>query len=399
VRHTSVDGHGPQPGLDGQAVHKVIVVRAHRGLGDQLCLVPALRALRQALPYAEVTLCGLAETRWMLDRFPPYVDKYVEFPGYPPVAEKPDDEGHLPPFLAWAREESFDLAIQAHGSGVATNPFVALLGARMVLAHALPGQFRPDPSLTRDWVPHEPEPLRYLRLLDHAGIPPAGDQLEFPVTDADRAAAARLLPGDATGAYACVHPGTHHATRRWSPARFAEVADRLVDEGLRVVLTGGPGEGDVADAIAAAMRRPQLSVVGRTDLGALAALLEGARLLVCGDTGVSHLAAALRVPSVVVFRCSDPERWAPLDRTRHRPVGLADKVVAEQRTLPAWHCCMGEACQLGARDDADVPSSTVTAADVMAEVHALVGRRELGRPVGGDGRAVARALQRDGLSP
>jgi ADP-heptose:LPS heptosyltransferase len=96
------------------------------------------------------------------------------------------------------------------------------------------------------------------------------------------------------------------------------------------------------------MREPARDLAGCTTLGGLAALIARARLLVCNDTGVSHIAAAMRTPSVVIACGSDPKRWAPLDRELHRvlshPVPCRPCAYAE--------CPIGHGCALGiaARD-------------------------------------------------
>jgi ADP-heptose:LPS heptosyltransferase len=145
--------------------------------------------------------------------------------------------------------------------------------------------------------------------------------LEFPLSLADQRAARRALGVDfAAGTYVCVHPGGVSAAR-WPPESFAAVADALGRTGLQTVLTGTDAERTLAARVAAAMQTRPVDTTGRTGLGALGALLHRARLLICNDTGVSHLAAALRVPSVVIFTTSDPDRWAPLDRRLHRRAG------------------------------------------------------------------------------
>src|SRR5690606_37275279 len=91
--------------------------------------------------------------------------------------------------------------------------------------------------------------------------------------------------------------------------------------GLQVVLTGTDAERDVVVAVAGAMHAPAVDICGRTDIGAFAALLGRASLVLSNDTGAAHVAAAVRTPSVVVFAADgDPDRWAPLDTDRHRQV-------------------------------------------------------------------------------
>lgn len=107
---------------------------------------------------------------------------------------------------------------------------------------------------------------------------------------------------------------------------------------LQVVITGdGEIEERLAAEVLAAMGGRATNAAGRTSLGALAALVRDARLIVCNDTGLSHVAAAVRTPSVVVFRITDPRRWAPLDAALHRVVldgpGAVEAVTAAAASL------------------------------------------------------------------
>ena len=95
------------------------------------------------------------------------------------------------------------------------------------------------------------------------------------------------------------------------------------------------------------MSEKAFDVAGASDLGGMAALLAGSELLLCNDTGVSHLAAAVRARSVVVFSASDPGQWAPLDSELHRVVGEPMPERANHcRHTPELkgHRCLGDGC-------------------------------------------------------
>lgn len=311
--------HHPNRLLEGVA--HLAVLRALPGLGDLLCAVPALRALRAALPRARVTLVGLDAARLLLERFPDDVDELAALPGWPGLPEATADPREITAFLHAAQEARFDLAVQMHGDGTLTNPLASLLGAARTAGFAVPG--RPTPDGTWFAYPaHDHEIHRNLRLAAALGAPDRGDHLEFPLHGDDEREATRLRRGAGLepGGYACVHPGAADARRRWPPEAFARVADEIAGHGVRVAVTGSAGEADLAARVAGATRHGAVDLSGRTSLGGLAALLSDAALLVCNDTGVSHLGAALGVPSVVVFTASDPLRWSPLDGDRHRRV-------------------------------------------------------------------------------
>lgn len=309
--HASWAAEGP--------VRRIAVFRALK-LGDLLAALPALRSLRAAYPDAEITLIGLPWARDLVERLP-YLDDLWEFPGWPGLPESPYDPARTDAFLARARARRFDLALQLHGDGRSSNGFVAALGARRTAG------YRPAdaPAATLDLeLPYpsgEHEIDRCRRLVQALGAPDCGRQPEFPLSPDDRIQAERLLAplGWAHAPLVGIHPGASRATRRWPPERFAALADALVAEtGARVLLLGGPADRPVADAVRARLRAPALDLAGRTTLGGLAALLARLDLFVGNDSGPAHLAAALDVPSLILWGSADPGRWAPPERSRLR---------------------------------------------------------------------------------
>ena len=297
----------------------IVVFRALM-LGDMLCAVPALRALKHGFDDAEITLVGLPWAQTLVQRIP-YVDDFIPFPGHPGLPEGKCDVRALPDFLAQVQARRFDLAVQLHGSGGIVNPLVASFGARQNAGFTTADAWVPpdDVELFCPWPESGHEIERLLALTDHLNLPRCGTQLEFPLDDDDRSALHTLWPDAGSGRpYACVHAGAQLPSRRWDPRRFATVADALTERGFTVVLTGSASETGLVGDVAACMQHTPLNLCGHTTLWTLGALIESAELVVCNDTGVSHIAAALRRPSIVISCGSDAARWSPLDRTRHR---------------------------------------------------------------------------------
>ena len=325
-----------------EAPRRIAVFRALQ-LGDLLCAVPALRALRSGHADAEITLIGLPWAADFVRRFARLVDRFVEFPGFPGLPEREPDIGALPPFLAAAQAAGYDLALQMHGRGDLTNSLVAALGAKATAGFCPAGGPCPDPLRFLPWPETGTEIHRTLALTDFLGLPRAGDRLEFPIDDDEKTEAAATLARHrlAPRRFVCVHPGARLYTRRWPPEYFTAVAQEIAQRGFRVVLTGSGEEALLTRRIARVL--PAGSVVdlaGQTRLGVFAAMLAQARLLVSNDTGVSHVAAALGVPSIVVSCGADPRRFAPLDHALHEV--LHHPVAC--RPCSYVHCPVGHAC-------------------------------------------------------
>lgn len=117
-------------------------------------------------------------------------------------------------------------------------------------------------------------------------------------------ALSRALPSE----YAALAPSAGTLVKRWPPARFAELAARLP---IASIIVGGPGDAALGREIASLSNGRALSLAGKTSLKELAAILRGARFLVCPDTGPMHIAAALGVPVFAIFGPTSPVRTGP----------------------------------------------------------------------------------------
>jgi ADP-heptose:LPS heptosyltransferase len=272
--------NGSPDALSAPRAPTAVVLRP-LGLGDLLTGVPAIRAIRSAVPGHRLVLATTAA----LQPLAALIDAVDEV--LPARELEPLDWVGPPP----------ELAVDLHGKGPASHAIVAELDPERLLTFASPGY--PGPA----WYPDEHEVRRWCRLVSEGlGVAADPDALDLAVPAG---------PPPATGA-AVVHPGAAFPGRRWPPERFAAVARHLAAAGEDVRITGGPAEIVLARQVAAAAGLPDDAVLaGRTSPTELAALVAAARVVVCGDTGVAHLATAYRRPSVVLFGPVSPALWGP----------------------------------------------------------------------------------------
>ncbi|HEX5763301.1 MAG TPA: glycosyltransferase family 9 protein [Solirubrobacterales bacterium] len=275
----------------------VTVLRA-LGLGDLLTAVPALRGIARAFPEQRRVL---AAPGW-LEPLLPLIREAGEpcLHGLVGIAGLEADPERLP------REPA--VAVNLHGAGPQSHRLLLATGPGRLIA------FRNDAvaetTAMPEWDPEEHEASRWCRLLGRFGIEADPGELEIERPEVE-------LPAWAEGA-TLIHPGAASASRRWPPERWAEIARHEREQGREVLVTGSRKEIGLARWIAAeAGLDPGHEIVGRTDVRTLAAFLVAAEVLVCGDTGVAHLATALSVPSVLLFGPTSPRQWGPPDQ---RPI-------------------------------------------------------------------------------
>lgn len=320
-----------------------ILVRATNWVGDAIMSIPALCAIRQRWPDAQITILarpGVAE----LYSGQPFVDRVTTFSA---ASRSPRAMERA---AAGLRAERFDCAVLlqnafsaawlAWRARIAERIGYARDGRGILLSRAV--------KVPRTWEIPAHESFYYLELLHRVGwlesIPAVtGISLTLGAGAAE-AAEARLRETGvrAAGKRIAIAPGAAYGSAKcWPPDRFAQVADALVDEfDADVILFGASPELEICRQIADRMRHRPVVLAGQTSMRELPALFSRCSLFVGNDSGAMHVAAAVGVPVVAVFGSTDPQGTAPVTSRRRlvqHPVACSPCFL---RVCPIDHRCM-----------------------------------------------------------
>ncbi len=316
-----------------------ILVRATNWVGDAVMSIPALRALRERFPQAEISILVRP---WVADLYgrEPFCDRLIAY-----------DARDLRAKWRAARELAhirFDCAI------LLQNAFEAAALARIARIPVRIGYARDgrSPLLTRAIaVPRRGEIPRherfyYLELLRRAGIisaMPANDVIRLDGAAEARIAGLKRLREAGLGENVIgVSPGAAYGSaKRWLPERFAESADRVAREtGASVAVFGSKDERELCASVAASISAPVRSFAGETTLAEFIDMAAACRVYLTNDSGAMHIASALGVPTVAIFGATDDLATGPtgpLARVVREPVACSPCLLRE---CPIDHRCM-----------------------------------------------------------
>jgi len=320
-------------------VYNKILVRATNWVGDAVMSLPALRAIRQSFPNAEISI--LAKP-WVADLYgrEPFCDRLIP---YAPRAWR--EKWRAARDLAAERfdcaillQNAFEAAAVAFAARIPERIGYARDGRGFLLTRAIavprPGE-----------IPRH-ERFYYLELLRRAGIIdglPENDCIRLDGAGAARQAGIARFSAIGLGDTVIgMSPGAAYGNaKRWLPERFAETANRVARElGASVAIFGSKDERELCSAIAGAISAPVKNFAGETSLAEFIDLAAACRVYLTNDSGGMHVASALGVPTVAIFGATDDTTTGPtgpLARVVREPVECSPCL---KRECPIDHRCM-----------------------------------------------------------
>jgi lipopolysaccharide heptosyltransferase II len=303
--------------------NRVLFIRPDH-LGDMLLAIPAMRALKESHSYTEIHVLAGPWSAAILANVPE-VDLVltVDFPGFIRGKSK---KNYIAPYTQLLKV-SQQLRQIGYGHAVIMRPdhwwgamLAHVAGISERIGYAMENV---EPFLTQAHVPrHEHAVRQNMRLVEQWTGVIADEAVPYNlnVYDNERESVAKILADfGISQPYFCIHAGSGTVVKRWHNELWAKVADTLIDQlDAAVIFTGSDGERALIDNIQNRMSHKSYTTAGELQVEQLAALLQGAKLLLGPDSGPLHLAAAVGTPTVALFGPADPVEFAPWgDMRRH----------------------------------------------------------------------------------
>jgi len=300
-------------------------------IGDVILLTPALRTIRKQFPHSHLTMVTSPINQQLLQNCP-YLDEILTF-------RMNESTKSFVPFVLSLRERRFDLAIDFEHWPRLTALLAYLSGAPRRISFRTSGQYRH--YVFTDTVEHvrgKHELLSFLAIAKLLDCDTENTELEvWPGAEdfnwvekflkengiEDNPLAPPFLPpvdgGDGGGKgdnvpLIGIHPdaGRTEPRRRWTKEGYQQVADTLAQKyGAQIILTGAPSEVELSKQIASMMQAKAIIATGKTNINQLAALFSRCQLVLCGNCGPMHLAAAVKTPVVALHGPTNPAQWGP----------------------------------------------------------------------------------------
>ena len=307
------------PGLS--SIRRILVIRPG-GIGDMIVLLPALQALSQACPDAQLDIACEQRNRGICSLAP--------FPCHPiPMDTQPVK------FLAQLARNPYAWLTDTEQFHHFSSLFAYWSRAPMRIGFNINPRRNALYTHRVDYAPDGFEGEQFMRLLQPLGIPPQSSRLDAclkrHVAGLSIPPPSLAIPNDP---YLVLHPFTGAHYKQWPSDRLVELEARLhASPGLVCVLSGGSTDRPSCETLAHAIEKhgiPVCNLAGKLTLPQTARLLEKAALFVGLDSGMAHLAVAMGAPTVILFGASDARKWGT--------TGLRHAVV--RNLLPCAPCCI-----------------------------------------------------------
>lgn len=289
-----------------------IWVRLPNWVGDIVMATPVLRQIRATWPAAKIAWCGRPLANAVLGATPWY-DAFIPHPRHSGMGgfwQAARAARSFAPQLAVVLPHSFGTALLARATGAARRVGHLTQGRGFLLTDGVPRPREHGRTVPEYMADH------WATLVATVGVEVTDLAPELFVTPETQAKADALLaqhPAGRDGPLVVVNPGASYGpSKMWPPERFAVVADAAhAAHGARIVVSTGPGEERVADAVAAALSAPAQIYRGtQLPLDQLIATVKRAKVLLTNDTGPRHFAVAQGIRTVVLMGSTDPRYTA-----------------------------------------------------------------------------------------